>query len=210
MVNGRTYPRYRCGGRFYGRRVNCERVPLLPARAVREVLDDPRKIPYLLVWKSDGGEIPEAVRLFRLGPPPYLPTAESIEIKRTDGSVVHIRAIKCSLPRNGGYAILLACPFCCSLGRALYGWEPGGRYTSSAQRCSWQCRRCAGLRYASEGGALMLRSRGRWFRELAMKYGRARSDRPDPWYPCVFSSPADAVAAGFCISQREEQIGSLE
>lgn len=203
---GRTYPRYRCEGRFYGRRVNCERVPLLPAWAVREVLDDPRKIPYLLVWKSSwDGEIKEAVRVVSLGPPPYLPTAESIEIKRTDGSVTHIRAIKWSLPRNGGYAILLACPFCCSLRRALYGWEPGGRYTSSAQRCGWQCRRCAGLRYASEGAALVMHSRGRWFRALEMKYGRTRSDRPDPWYPYVFSSPADAAAAGFCTSQREEQ-----
>jgi hypothetical protein len=205
MVYGRTSARYRSGGRFYGRRVNCERVPMLPGLAVREVLDDPRKIPYLLVWKNDGGQIKEAARVIGLGPTPYLPTADSVELKRTDGSVVHIRAIKWSLPRNGGYSILLACPYCCSLRRALYGWEPGGPYTSSAQRCGWQCRGCAGLRYASEGGALVLRSRGHWFRELDMRYGRARSDRPDPWHPYVFSSPADAVAAGFCISQREEQ-----
>jgi hypothetical protein len=210
MVYGRTYPRYRCRGRFYGRRVNCERVPMLPASAVREVLDDPRKIPYLLVWKNDDGEIQEVVRVFCLGPPPYLTTADSIEIKRTDGSVTRIRAIKWSLPRNGGYAILLACPFCCSLRRALYGWEPGGKYTSSAQTCSWQCHRCAGLRYASEGGALVLRSRGRWFRKLEMEYGTTHSDRFRPWYPYVFSSPADAAAAGFCTSQREGQIGSHE
>ena len=42
----------RLGGRFFGRRVNCEQVPLLPAWAVALVLDDPRKIAYLLVWKS--------------------------------------------------------------------------------------------------------------------------------------------------------------
>ena len=197
MVNRRVYPRYRSGGRFFGRRVNCERVPLLPARAVREILDDPRKIPYLLIWKNDDGEIKEAVRINGLSPTPYLPPADSIEIKRTDGSVVNIRAIKWSLPRNGGYAILLACPYCCSLRRALYGWEPRGPYTSSVQRCGWQCRRCAGLRYASEGGALVLRSRGHWFRALEMKYGTTRSDRPEPWFPYVFSSPADAVAAGF-------------
>ena len=87
---------------------------MLPAWALREVLDDPRKIPYLLAWKGDDEEIKEAVRVVRLDPPPYLPTAESIEIKRTDGSISHIRAIKESLPRNGGYAILLACPLCCS------------------------------------------------------------------------------------------------
>ena len=86
-MKGRTYPRYRCDGCFYGRRVNCERVPMLPALAVREVLDDPRKIPYLLVWKNDDGEIKEAARVISLGPIPYLPTADSVEIKRTDGSV---------------------------------------------------------------------------------------------------------------------------
>ncbi len=196
-MNERTYPRYRRGGRFFGRRVNCESVPLLPAGVLRTVVEDPRKIPYLLVWKNDDGEVKEAVRVIGLGPTPYLPTADSVEIKRTDGSVVRIRAMKWSLPRNGGYTLLLACPFCCSLRRALYGWEPGGPYTTSAQRCGWQCRRCAGLRYASEGGALVLRSRGHWFRELEIKYGATHSNRPDPWYPYLFSSPADAVAAGF-------------
>jgi hypothetical protein len=192
-VYGRAYPRYRCRGRFYGRRANCERVPMLPASAVREVLDDPRKIPYLLVWKNDAGEIKEAVRVLCLGPPPYLPTADSIEIKRIDGSVVHVRAIKRPLPRNGGCTILLACPFCCSLHRALYGWEPGGKYTSSAQTCSWQCRKCASLRYASEGGALVLRSRCAILRPLS----DLSAPRPEPWFPYIFSSPADAVAAGF-------------
>jgi hypothetical protein len=198
MVSGRTYPRYRCGGRFFGRRVNCERVPMLPAQVVRRVLDDPRKIPYLLIWRNDDGEVQEALRVIGLGPPPYLPTADSIELKRTDKSVTHIRAIKWSLPRNGGYTILLACPHCCSLRRVLYGWEPGGQYTTSVQRCGWLCRRCAGLRYSSEGGALVLRSRGRWFRALEMQYGASRSERPETWYPYVFSSPADAAAAGLC------------
>jgi hypothetical protein len=69
-------------------------VPMLPAQVARRILDDPRNIPYLLVWKSDYGEVKEAVRVIRLGPPPYLPTADSIEVKRTDGSVSHIRAIK--------------------------------------------------------------------------------------------------------------------
>jgi hypothetical protein len=172
---------------------------MLPAKVVRSILNDPRKIPYLLVWKSErDGEIKEAVRVIGLGSPPYLPTADSIEVKRTDGSVTHIRTIKWSLPRNDGYTILLACPRCCSLRRALYGWEPGGRYTSNAQTCMWQCRRCAGLRYASEGGALVLRSRGSWFRALEMEYGTTRSDRPDPWYPYVFTSPQQASEAGLC------------
>jgi hypothetical protein len=200
-VRGVTYPRYRCRGRFYGRRVNCEGVPALPSRLVGEILTDPRNIPYLLVWKSErDGMIKDAVRVTRLDPPLYPSSADLIEVKRTDGSAIHIRAIKWSQPGNGGYATLLACPFCCSLRRALYGWEPGGKYTSSAQMCQWQCRRCARLRYASEGEALVLLGRGRWFRELEREYGTERSDRPESWYPYVFTSPADAVAAGFAQS----------
>jgi hypothetical protein len=202
MVSGRTYPRYRCRGRFFGRRVDCERVPMLPAQVVRTILDDPRKIPYLLIWIGDDGEVKEAVRVVCLGPPPYLPTADSIEVKRTDGSVSHIRAIKWSLPRNGGYTILLACPHCCSLRRALYGWEPGGQYTSSVQRSQWQCRRCAGLRYASEGGALVHRGRGAIARLFESFDGPLRSDRPEPWYPYVFTSPQEAAEANVCSIRR--------
>jgi hypothetical protein len=47
------------------------------------------------------------------------------------------------------------------------------------------------------GGALVLRGREHWFRALEMDYGTTRSDRPDPWYPCTFSNPADALTAGF-------------
>jgi hypothetical protein len=36
--------------------VNCELVPFLPAGAVAWVLDDPRKIPYLLIWKSSSDD----------------------------------------------------------------------------------------------------------------------------------------------------------
>jgi hypothetical protein len=199
VSGGKTYPRYRRGGRFFGRRVNCEQVPMLPAWAVRCALNDPRKIPYLLVWRSSrDGQIKEAVRIIRLGPSPYLPQADSIEVKRTDGGISHVSVLKRALPRNGGHDILLACPRCCSLCRALFGWEAGGPYTNSAQTSLWQCRPCAGLRYSSEGGALVLRSRWAFFRALETAYGRSRSPRPEPWLPLVFSSPADALAAGLC------------
>lgn len=69
-MRGVVYPRYRRGGRFSGRRVNCEYVPLLPARVVSLVLSDPRRIPYLLVWQSErDGEVKEAVRLTRHSEP---------------------------------------------------------------------------------------------------------------------------------------------
>jgi hypothetical protein len=168
---------------------------MLPAWAVRWVLEDPCKIPYLLIWRSDRDGLPrEAVRVRRLDPPPYLPDADSIELKRTDGSVLHIRVLKRPLPRNGGFDTLLACPICCALKRALYGWEADGPYTNSARTSRWQCRRCARLRFASEGGALLIRSRGL----LGFLFGVGCSPRPDLWNPGVFASPADAADAGFC------------
>ena len=74
----------------------------------------------------------------------------------------------------------------------------GGQYTSSAVPCCWQCRRCAGLRYASEGGALLIRGRGALARILTAAFGPGHSPRPEPWYPYVFKSPQEAAEAGFC------------
>ena len=54
MVDGLKGQKRR-DGRFFGRRVNCEYVPLLPAWAVGLFMDDPRKTPYLLVWRDDKG-----------------------------------------------------------------------------------------------------------------------------------------------------------
>jgi hypothetical protein len=34
-------------------RLNCENMPVVPAWLVRSNLNDPRRIPYLLVWKSE-------------------------------------------------------------------------------------------------------------------------------------------------------------
>jgi hypothetical protein len=42
---------------------------MLPAWIVRRVWDDPRRIPYLLVWKGRrDGEVKEAVRVARFVP----------------------------------------------------------------------------------------------------------------------------------------------
>jgi hypothetical protein len=199
MVSGPTYPRYRCGGRFFGRRVNCEQVPLLPAWSVAWMLDDPRRIPYLLVWRSrSDGTVQEAVRIAPYSEPGnafVLDWTGWVEIKRFDQTRTFIRTLLRPLPRGGNFR-LFVCPDCTIPRRALYGWEPGGRFTTSAQRSPWRCRVCAGLRYASEGGALLHRGRGAIARLFELMDGPLRSDRPDPWYPYVFSSPADAAAAG--------------
>jgi len=76
----------------------------------------------------------------------------------------------------------------------LYGAGVGddGRFYA-VRRANWECRKCAGLRYASEGGALLIRSRGR----LGRLFGVGRIARPEPWLPYVLASPMDAIAAGF-------------
>ena len=192
MQQGGTRNRYE--GRFFGRRVNCECVPLLPAVAVRQVLNDPRKIPYLFIWKDGSdGQIKEAVRLIAYSEPNGLDWTGWIEVKRTDGTRNMIRTLERQLLKGGGKTLLLVCPVCIEPRRALYGWEPGGAYTTSVHRSGWQCRSCARLRYASEGGALLIRDRG----IIRRLFGVGRSDRPGPWYPYVFSSPQQAAESGF-------------
>ncbi len=184
---------WRYDGRFAGNRVNCEGVPALPAWAVRWCLDDPRRIPYLLIWRSPWTEeVQEAVRVARYIPrPPFPPRDDLVEVKRTDGSVCILRFVWQELPRNGGRSLLLKCHYCGIPRRALYGWE-ASRQTHTVTRATWECRACAGLRYASEGGALLIRSRG-WLGGLL---GVGRSDRPEPWFPFVFASPLQAAELG--------------
>jgi hypothetical protein len=193
-------------GRFFGRRVNCEYVPFLPASVVALFLNDPRKIPYLLVWKGEkwprgsacprtyDGEVNEVVRLSRYHDPQDASAAENyVKLKRMDGDYSVLRIVWRMLPRNGARALFLFCPYCQHFCRAVYGWQVDhwGRYTSSARLCPWRCRACAGLRYASEGGALVLRSRWSYFRMIEQRYGGCRSPRPEPWYPYVFTSVDD-------------------
>jgi len=101
-------------GHFLGfwARLNCENMPVIPAWLVRSNLDDPRRIPYLLIWKDErhGGEIKEAVRLARyVEPSNSRMTDDYVALKRTDGSVTVLRIVWRMLPRNGGRALLLVC-----------------------------------------------------------------------------------------------------
>ena len=64
VSSGRSCIEYRDEGRFDRPRVDCEEVPLLPARAVAWALDDPRKIPYLFLWKRlEDSSVREVVRV---------------------------------------------------------------------------------------------------------------------------------------------------
>jgi len=183
-------------GHFVGSwaRLNCEYMPVIPAWLVRRNLDDPRRIPYLLVWKDErhGGETKEAVRLARhIDPNDSCATDNYVEMKRTDGSLTVLRFVWRILPRSGGRALLLVCSYCNTPRRHVYGWEwdSFSGWSNRVRSISWRCRSCARLRYSSEGGYLRPGVMFRAFGNLP---------RPELWLPLVFSSPADAVAAGAC------------
>lgn len=181
--------RRRCG-RFYGFRINCEQVPILPSWVVRWVWDDPRQIPYLLVWDGNrDGRVKEALRVARFVPETILQEADAVEARRTDGSTVLIYLAWQRQPQ-GGRTMFLRCWKCQTPSRALYGAKVGddGRFYV-VQRADWECRACAKLRYSSEGGYLRP---GIQFRA----YGNL--PRPELWLPYVFASPQKAMEAGFC------------
>jgi hypothetical protein len=177
--------------RYVGARVNCESAPCLPAAAVAWVLDDPRQVPYLMVWKDQGSEkLIEAVRVCAYSRADSLDWTGWVEVKRSDGSHVLIRTIERPLPRNGGKTRFVVCPLCQKARRALYGWRVNRRRTNSVFLTSWECRECTGLRYASEGGALRLRPlpvvlEGRLFAI------RENAPRPERCWPYVFVNPLD-------------------
>ena len=180
-------------------RLNCENIPVIPAWLVRSSLNDPRRIPYLLVWKDErhSGEIKEAVRLARYVEPSNSRVTDNyIELKRTDGSLTLLRIVWRMLPRNGGRALLLVCSYCNTPRRYVYGWEwdSFSGWSNRARQISWRCRSCARLRYSSEGGHLR---GGRSWLTRFMGFDPGNLPRPDMWLPYVFTSPADAIPAGF-------------
>jgi hypothetical protein len=175
-------------------------MPVIPAWVVRRSLDDPRKIPYLLVWKDErhGGEIKEAVRLARyVEPSNSLMVDNYVELKRTDGSATVLRTVWRMLPRNDGRALLLVCSYCNTPRRYVYGWEwdSFSGWSNRVRRTEWCCRSCNQLRYSSEGGYLRGSGRGA-LAAIFRAYGNL--PRPELWLPYVFTSPEEAADAGLC------------
>jgi hypothetical protein len=186
------------GGRFIGPRVNSENVPCLPVVAVAWVLDDPRQVPYLMFWKNDrwNGEVILAARVAT-----YSEAAASkadstgcVEVKRPDGTRNWIWTIERPLPRYGGKTRLFVCPRCQQPRRALYPWKLNPSKPHAVFTSTWQCRNCAQLRYASEGGALAYHPRIALGRLIEVLEGPSMSPRLEPWYPYVFADPRDAEA----------------
>lgn len=173
-------------------RLNCESIPVIPAWLVRSNFNDPRKIPYLLVWKGErDGEIKEAVRLSCYVDPRDPLVAQHAELKRTDGSTTVLRIIWRMLSHNGGRALFLLCPYCNTPRRFVYGWEwdSFSRLSNRVRNTDWCCRSCNRLRYSSEGGYLC---------GPAMFRALGNLPRPESWLPLVFTSPEEAAEAGLC------------
>jgi hypothetical protein len=176
-------------------RLNCENIPVIPAWLVRSNLNDPRRIPYLLIWKDERhDEIKETVRLARYVEPSNSRVTDNfVEIKRTDGSATVLRIVWRTLPRNGGRTLLLICSYCNRPRRHMYGWEwdSFSGWSNRVRRISWRCRSCARLRYSSEGGYLRPTGLGR-LGQLGVRiraYGSL--PRPEAWLPYVFTSIHD-------------------
>lgn len=173
-------------GRFFGPRIDCERVPMLPVGIMRSIIDDSSGAPYLLLWQNPWyGTVDEVAEISRVAPPACFPDVEALEVRRPGQRITDVHVFGRPLPRNGGTDIFIECPTCQRLRRALYGWTVGGPTTRSVYRSQWQCREWARLRYASEGGALLVRSRG----FLGKMLGVGRAKRPEPWLPKCFPIP---------------------
>jgi hypothetical protein len=185
------------GGRFVGPRVNCELVPCLPAGALAWVLDDPRQVPYLMVWKDDrSGEIVVIARVARYtAMDSGVQGARWVQISRPNGRRNWILTIERAMPRERGKARFVICPRCQQPRRALYPWRLNpAELCAVAGSATWLCRSCSQLRYASEGGALLFHPRTALGRLIEKLEGPSQHPRPDPWYPHVFSDPRDAEA----------------
>ena len=193
MVYAYKRIRRRWNGRYLGFRINCEQVPMLPAWIVQRVWEDPRRIPYLLVWRGRrDGEVKQAVRVARFVPQTRLPEDDSVNVTRTNGDTVPVYLVWRTQP-HGGRSLLLRCWQCRRPSRALYGFKVGndGRFYKAVM-ADWECRRCAELRYSSEGGALLMRG-GMLSRILGRPIRSVSSPRPEPWLPFVFSSLDQAL-----------------
>jgi len=115
-----------------------------------------------------------------------------VQLKRTDGNTTVLGLVWRLLPRNGGRALFLFCPYCQKQRRFVYGWEwdSFSGWSNRVRSISWRCRSCAMLRYSSEGGYLRP-AYGR-LGELGNRL-RAFGNLPRPvrWFPSVFTSIDD-------------------
>src|ERR1700730_8114922 len=116
-------------------RLNCENTPVIPLWPVRSNLNDPRRIPYLLVWKDErhGGEI--TARLSRYTKQPCGAEANGREFHSFAAGLADASAERWA-------ALLLVCSYCNTPRRHVYGWEwdSSSGWSNRARRISSRCR----------------------------------------------------------------------
>ena len=160
------------------------------AWAVQWVWDDPRRIPYLLVWNSNrNGEVKEAVRVARFAPQSKLQEADAVVARRMDGSSVPIYLVRRRQP-NGGRSLLYdaggaksRAGCCTALRLEMTGviTSPSGPIGNAARALS-----CA----TPPKEAI--------FAPACDSAPSETYPRPELWLPYGFTSPQKAVEAGFC------------
>lgn len=155
------------GGRFAGARVNVEDVPRLPSIVARWVIEDPRRRPYLAVWRSLWDDsVALAVRA----------TVEGDAV-RLESPGISSRVLVVRRPIPGGkVAVFWRCPGCAHPARFLYPHQVTAR---GLRLAGPHCSHCQGLRWATQGRTMLPGQR---------QLGRLPRQ---PWDPvaCV-SSPA--------------------
>lgn len=171
-------------GYFVGERarINCEAVPVLPARLVRNLFDEQKS--YLLEWRSPFGEqkIFDSVTItFHRTPHDYIDL-----LRHTHGPDAVVKIIWRAQPRSRGYVLSLACPGCSASKFFLYGaeWDKFSGRSNRVRFIGWLCRTCAHLRYSSEGNGLLIRG-GPLSKLIGMYVPDERHERPALWLPEV-------------------------
>ena len=134
----------------------------------------------------------EAVRLMRVVGKSR-PPRSSIRGSYTPARVRHAYLLRWCWQPHGGNSMLLRCWQCRKPYRALYGVRVD---RGEVKQTDWQCRTCAGLRYSSEGGALLMNGTV-LTRLLSQPLDSLRFPGPEKWLPHIFPSFEAAVAAGY-------------
>ena len=108
-------------GRFTGPRVNVDKVPRLPTFPARWALEDPRRRPYHVFWRSsDGGQAP-ALKL-TVGE-----RGETVVLTMPTGMIYRLGIRRRPLPRGTGTALFYLCPSMRRTPAQLVPLGPDGR-----------------------------------------------------------------------------------
>jgi hypothetical protein len=126
----------------------------------------------MIFWRNSSGGIADMVRV-EINPDCPWPELQGLEVivSRPDGGDF-LYGVRRLLPRGGGSDFLLACTECHRPRRYLYAWS---NWMGRVMRVRWPCRRCAALRYASEGVYDPWRA------------AHGSYQRPDTWNPYVMT-----------------------